>query len=197
MNGYSGTIQPPGLYVRALYDYDADDQTSLSFQQGDVIQVLTQLESGWWDGIMHGQRGWFPSNYCEWVTGPEAARLDQEVNTREEEDTSIDPSSDDDRDDEDENTSLARAMSDTRIAAQHSSQVNGDGARHRDQEAEAFWIPQATPDGRLFYFNTLTGVSATELPLESADGAGADGGPSGSGAQRPSRSRPQQNGTGG
>src|SRR5262249_22652550 len=29
-----------------------------------------------------------------------------------------------------------------------------------------FWIPQATPDGRLFYFNTLTGVSTMELPLE-------------------------------
>lgn len=35
----------------------------------------------------------------------------------------------------------------------------------RDEEA-AFWIPQATSDGRLFYFNTLTGVSTMELPLE-------------------------------
>jgi hypothetical protein len=29
----------------------------------------------------------------------------------------------------------------------------------------AFWIPQATPDGRLFYFNTLTGDSSIELPI--------------------------------
>jgi hypothetical protein len=29
-----------------------------------------------------------------------------------------------------------------------------------------FWIPQATPDGRLFYFNTETGESSMELPLE-------------------------------
>ena len=28
----------------------------------------------------------------------------------------------------------------------------------------AFWIPQATPDGRLFYFNTLTGESTLEVP---------------------------------
>jgi son of sevenless-like protein len=35
----------------------------------------------------------------------------------------------------------------------------------RDEEA-AYWIPQATPDGRLFYFNTLTGLSTMELPLE-------------------------------
>ena len=35
----------------------------------------------------------------------------------------------------------------------------------KEQEA-AFWIPQATPDGELFYFNTLTGVSTKQLPLE-------------------------------
>ena len=47
MNGYTATPDPPpALYVRALYNYDADDQTSLSFRQGDIIQVLTQLESG-------------------------------------------------------------------------------------------------------------------------------------------------------
>jgi hypothetical protein len=36
-----------------------------------------------------------------------------------------------------------------------------------EEKQAAFWIPQATPDGRLFYFNTLTGVSTSELPLES------------------------------
>lgn len=41
-----------------------------------------------------------------------------------------------------------------------------DGASGNSQEEAAFWIPQATPDGRLFYFNTLTGVSTMELPLE-------------------------------
>jgi len=25
--------------------------------------VLTRLESGWWDGLCNGERGWFPSNY--------------------------------------------------------------------------------------------------------------------------------------
>lgn len=46
------TIASPAgtLFVRALYDYDADDLTSLSFRHGDLIQVITQLESGWWDG---------------------------------------------------------------------------------------------------------------------------------------------------
>lgn len=32
----------------------------------------------------------------------------------------------------------------------------------KEQEDAGFWIPQAAPDGRLFYFNTLTGASRAE-----------------------------------
>lgn len=76
MSGLAGSTTPGMLYVRALYDYDADDRTSLSFRSGDIvrntsepmasgslsralglthhlqIQVITQLESGWWDGVI-------------------------------------------------------------------------------------------------------------------------------------------------
>ncbi|CAZ83876.1 unnamed protein product [Tuber melanosporum] len=85
------------MYVRALYNYASEDPTSLSFSQGDVIQVITQLESG---------EGGFQAiiNEMVWL-------------------------------------------------------------RRADDEA-AFWIPQATPDGRLYYFNMITGVTRTELPLE-------------------------------
>ena len=158
MNAYAGTINPTGFYVRALYDYDADDQTSLSFRQGDIIQVLTQLESGWWDGVIHGYRGWFPSNYCEAVDPAEAERLDQEFT----------PSDDGEfEESETEYDSLSQ-----------STTLNGasDGANappNANEEEAAFWIPQATPDGRLFYFNTLTGISTVELPLESPDAASA------------------------
>ncbi|GAB5585161.1 hypothetical protein Unana1_00061 [Umbelopsis nana] len=51
--------------VRALYPFQSTDQSSLCFKQGDYIEVLAQLESGWWDGWCDGQRGWFPSNYVE------------------------------------------------------------------------------------------------------------------------------------
>lgn len=152
MNGYTGTISPPGIYVRALYEYEADDQTSLSFRQGDIIQVLTQLESGWWDGVVHGHRGWFPSNYCEFVNKSESEQLD----------SSFGRESDVEESDTDYSDSQDQSLpSSTRT--QESPQQNGTG----DQEEAAFWIPQATPDGRLFYFNTLTGISTVELPLES------------------------------
>lgn len=156
MNGFNGTVAPPGgMYVRALYDYDADDRTSLSFRQGDIIQVITQLESGWWDGVINGIRGWFPSNYCAVVPRPTNGEEERNGGDMQE-----DP----------ETTSLGG----TEYSNSDSESVNGndtsqlpiEGAESKEQEEAAFWIPQATPDGRLFYFNTLTGVSTMELPLE-------------------------------
>ncbi|KAI1160940.1 SH3 domain-containing protein [Nemania serpens] len=75
MNRLVGASPPGCLFVRALYDYEADDWTCLSFHEGDVIQVINQLESGWWDGVLNGVRGWFPSNYCELVTRPGAIAM--------------------------------------------------------------------------------------------------------------------------
>ncbi|KAJ2962862.1 hypothetical protein NQZ79_g2056 [Umbelopsis isabellina] len=49
--------------VQAMYPYQSGDSSALSFGKGDIIEVLTQLESGWWDGWCNGLRGWFPSNY--------------------------------------------------------------------------------------------------------------------------------------
>lgn len=162
MNGLAGSVAPPGtLYVRALYDYEADDRTSLSFRQGDIIQVITQLESGWWDGVIHGVRGWFPSNYCAVVHQP----FDEGAGGRDGHgggDSEAEESEEEYGDHELEHT------------------VNGasghqNGATTNSQEEAAFWIPQATPDGRLFYFNTLTGESTMELPLEAPTSANETG----------------------
>lgn len=159
MNGIVGTAPPGTMYVRALYDYEADDRTSLSFHEGDIIQVITQLESGWWDGVINGVRGWFPSNYCQIVTSPdELPEPDQDL--------------DDDRVDED--------PEDVDVYDESFEDDDDDGSDHDDDTSGLpmegtevdksradFWIPQATPDGRLFYYNTMTGESSMELPLES------------------------------
>lgn len=161
MEGYTGSISPPGMYVRAQYDYSADDPTSLSFAAGDIIQVLTQLESGWWDGVIAGQRGWFPSNYCVLIPDQEAVRLDQGLPPTDGEDHEqiLEQDSEGEHDQDEYDTEYAH----------HNLGLSSQATRslQRDQEEAAFWIPQATPDGRLFYFNTLTGVSTMELPLES------------------------------
>ena len=155
MNGLPSNAAPPiALYVRALYDYTADERTSLSFRKGDTIQVINQLRSGWWDGIINDVRGWFPSNYCEVVTGPD------EPTTRDEQRS---PGSGTD----DGDIELTNGPGGPRTSV--------DSAENKEQEEAAFWIPQATPDGRLFYFNTLTGVSTMELPLETPTSANESG----------------------
>ncbi|EFW98535.1 cell division control protein [Grosmannia clavigera kw1407] len=158
MNGIVSTAPPGAMYVRALYDYEADDRTSLSFHEGDVIQVITQLESGWWDGVINGVRGWFPSNYCQLITSadelPESEQNGVGVADHVDEDMEEDvyeEGFDDDDDEADDLTNLPLEGTD--------SNVSRSGAD--------YWIPQATLDGRLFYYNTMTGESCMELPLES------------------------------
>ncbi|EME48171.1 hypothetical protein DOTSEDRAFT_69946 [Dothistroma septosporum NZE10] len=157
MSGLAGSTTPGQLYVRALYDYDADDRTSLSFRSGDIIQVITQLESGWWDGVIHGVRGWFPSNYCAVVAPPYEDSMDNR------------PRGD----------SEAEESEEEYVGQEVDRPTNGVSDNNEtatvNQEEAAFWIPQATPDGRLFYFNTLTGESTMELPLEAPTSANETG----------------------
>ncbi|KAL5332356.1 ras guanine nucleotide exchange factor domain-containing protein [Aspergillus crustosus] len=152
----------PALFVRAMYDYDADDHTSLSFQRGDIIQVLNQLDTGWWDGVINGNiRGWFPSNYCAVIT--DTRELEDHVShIHDEGDLSADSGAGEDLDDEhdDDVDSPGNARDSHPLLPIEGMEPP------KEQEEAAFWIPQATPDGRLFYFNTLTGYSTMELPFE-------------------------------
>lgn len=46
-----------GILVRALFDFKSSDGKGISFRIGDTIEILGQLESGWWDGVFNNQRG--------------------------------------------------------------------------------------------------------------------------------------------
>ena len=153
------SVPSTGMYVRALYDYETDDRTSLSFRQGDTIQVITQLASGWWDGVINGVRGWFPSNYCVVITGPEDSLARSEQQQLQAEAYSAESGTEDE-------------YEDTNGHAGHDgSRQSNDVAENREQEEAVFWIPQATPDGKLYYFNTRTGRTAMELPMEAPTSA--------------------------
>ena len=69
------------LYVRALYNYHAGDQTHINFHCGDIIRVITKQESGWWDGTANGVRGWFPSNYCTEEIGQSLVRINTQLSS--------------------------------------------------------------------------------------------------------------------
>ncbi|KAF2881532.1 hypothetical protein ILUMI_24635 [Ignelater luminosus] len=51
--------------VVAIYDYYADKDDELSFQESAVIYVLKKNDDGWWEGVMDGITGLFPGNYVE------------------------------------------------------------------------------------------------------------------------------------
>lgn len=51
--------------VLAIYDYNADKEDELTFQEGQVIYVLKKNDDGWWEGVMEGITGLFPGNYVE------------------------------------------------------------------------------------------------------------------------------------
>ena len=51
--------------VTAIYDYSADKDDELSFQEGATIYVLKKNDDGWWEGVMDGITGLFPGNYVE------------------------------------------------------------------------------------------------------------------------------------
>ncbi|KAG8126889.1 hypothetical protein E2320_022019, partial [Naja naja] len=54
-----------GPRCRALYRYLSQDVDELSFNVGDVIDLLMEDHSGWWKGRLHGREGIFPGNYVE------------------------------------------------------------------------------------------------------------------------------------
>lgn len=63
------------FFVQAEYAFASPDGSALSFACGEVIEVLTQLDSGWWDGLLaDGERGWFPSNYVRRISDEAAER---------------------------------------------------------------------------------------------------------------------------
>ncbi|KAI5613140.1 drebrin isoform X1 [Silurus asotus] len=58
----------PLLRVRALYDYQAEDDTEISFEPGDIIMDVETVDKAWWRGFSKdGRQGLFPSNYVETI----------------------------------------------------------------------------------------------------------------------------------
>ncbi|VEN58936.1 unnamed protein product [Callosobruchus maculatus] len=57
------------LMVKALYSYKRINNDELTFKKGDIITVSQKGNlDGWWEGILNGEKGWFPSNYVKEIT---------------------------------------------------------------------------------------------------------------------------------
>ncbi|XP_069475042.1 drebrin-like protein isoform X2 [Ambystoma mexicanum] len=57
-----------GQCARALYDYQAADDTEISFDPDNIITDIEMIDDGWWRGYSpDGHFGMFPANYVELI----------------------------------------------------------------------------------------------------------------------------------
>lgn len=57
------------LLVKARFNFQQNNEDELTFSKGDIISVTRQEDGGWWEGMLNGRTGWFPSNYVREVKG--------------------------------------------------------------------------------------------------------------------------------
>ncbi|XP_026579915.1 hematopoietic lineage cell-specific protein-like isoform X2 [Pseudonaja textilis] len=58
-------VSEGSLSALALYDYQGEGEDEISFDPGDIITSIEQVDEGWWRGSCHGRVGLFPANYVE------------------------------------------------------------------------------------------------------------------------------------
>jgi son of sevenless-like protein len=140
-----------GLFCKALYDYTAQDASALSFRRGDIIEVLNRQPSGWWDGLLGEERGWFPSNYVTIISLEEAELAF----------SGSDYSNGDGMAQSDSDTGVL-GMSETLIRGQAQNEEwleseihannhlnNSDSATPQGSQTNDFWEPNIMEDGRV------------------------------------------------
>uniref|UniRef100_A0A8C0TM47 Drebrin-like protein n=2 Tax=Canis lupus familiaris TaxID=9615 RepID=A0A8C0TM47_CANLF len=67
VDSYPG-LRGKGLCARALYDYQAADDTEISFDPENLITGIEVIDEGWWRGYgPDGHFGMFPANYVELI----------------------------------------------------------------------------------------------------------------------------------
>jgi hypothetical protein len=73
-SNYNRSPTPPPLptyrrlpQCRALYDFKAQQSGDLELHVGDIIEITHQTDKDWWEGMVDGRVGIFPSNYVETI----------------------------------------------------------------------------------------------------------------------------------
>ncbi|XP_046879911.1 SH3 domain-containing kinase-binding protein 1 isoform X1 [Hypomesus transpacificus] len=71
---------------KAAFSYFPQNEDELELKIGDVIEVIGEVEEGWWEGSLNGKTGMFPSNFTkELQTDPEDTPSSLDTPTSQEE----------------------------------------------------------------------------------------------------------------
>ena len=137
-------------FCRALYDYDAQDPSALSFRRDDIIEILTRQPTGWWDGLLGDERGWFPSNYVVIISDEEADAVfaQAEIDAQTAAVAQLQPSAllNDPQ-------AYFRGIQPEQEEWLHNelgkATSNHDAQGGISRQSSDFWIPEVTPDGQV------------------------------------------------
>uniref|UniRef100_A0A803TJS7 SH3 domain containing kinase binding protein 1 n=1 Tax=Anolis carolinensis TaxID=28377 RepID=A0A803TJS7_ANOCA len=50
---------------QVAFSYMPQNEDELELKVGDIIEVVGEVEEGWWEGVLHGKTGMFPSNFIK------------------------------------------------------------------------------------------------------------------------------------
>ncbi|KAM4528822.1 CD2-associated protein isoform 4-T4 [Fundulus diaphanus] len=57
--------KPKKRQCKVRFDYKPENEDELELKVGDVIEIIEEVEEGWWNGSFNGKSGLFPSNFVE------------------------------------------------------------------------------------------------------------------------------------
>ncbi|KAK5898169.1 hypothetical protein CgunFtcFv8_015610 [Champsocephalus gunnari] len=76
-NGRSSPVSDPSLRLgrrveqirkrrcKASFSYVPQHEDELGLKIGDIIEIIAEVEEGWWEGLLNGKSGMFPSNFTK------------------------------------------------------------------------------------------------------------------------------------
>uniref|UniRef100_A0A8C3LL44 SH3 domain-containing kinase-binding protein 1 n=1 Tax=Chrysolophus pictus TaxID=9089 RepID=A0A8C3LL44_CHRPC len=63
---------------QVAFSYLPQNEDELELKVGDIIEVVGEVEEGWWEGILNGKTGMFPSNFIKELSDSDDAGIAQE-----------------------------------------------------------------------------------------------------------------------
>uniref|UniRef100_A0A672V574 SH3 domain-containing kinase-binding protein 1 n=1 Tax=Strigops habroptila TaxID=2489341 RepID=A0A672V574_STRHB len=64
---------------QVAFSYMPQNEDELELKVGDIIEVVGEVEEGWWEGILNGKTGMFPSNFIKELSDSDDAGIEEQL----------------------------------------------------------------------------------------------------------------------